>query len=213
EGAASDAAARDSGGRERRRDRRDDGGVCGVTADRGRVAGTCAAQPEELPRSVDDHCPGAGAPGVDSNECHFNAPCETEVSRRFWKMTYTMSTGRIVITAAAKSAPKSTLNPACTANTCMPWVSTDLLGSVIRMTGSRYWFHSPTKFRSAIADMPGPAIGSITEKNVRHWEAPSMAAASAISWGRRSKNAVRKSTVKGRAYAAYVTISPAREFI
>lgn len=45
--------------------------------------------------------------------------------------------------------------------------------------------------------MPGPAIGSMTWKNVRHSLAPSMEAASAISPGSSSKKLVRKNTVNG----------------
>ena len=49
--------------------------------------------------------------------------------------------------------------------------------------------------------MPGRAIGSITWKNVRHSPAPSTAAASAISVGRRRKNGYMKNTVNGMAKA------------
>ena len=44
---------------------------------------------------------------------------------------------------------------------------------------------------------PGLAIGSMTWKNVRVCEAPSMSAASATEVGRVRKKAVRKNTVNG----------------
>ena len=73
---------------------------------------------------------------------------------------------------------------------------------VFRATGSRNWFHSPTKFRIATVARPGRAIGSMIWKKIRHSPAPSIAAASAIDFDSVRKNAYRKNTVNGNANAA-----------
>ena len=55
---------------------------------------------------------------------YLDVPWLTEPRSWRWKMTYITSTGRTVMTTAAKSDPKSTEYPALDANRLIPWAST-----------------------------------------------------------------------------------------
>jgi hypothetical protein len=130
-----------------------------------------------------------------------SAPITTRPLSARWNTRYTISTGTIVITTAANSAPKSIEYPAVPANAAIPWVSTYFRWSGFSATGSRNWFQSPTKFRIASVEIAGRAIGTMIEKKVRHSPAPSIAAASVTEVGSARKNGTMKNTVNGSANA------------
>ncbi|GAA3078826.1 hypothetical protein GCM10020254_23790 [Streptomyces goshikiensis] len=60
-----------------------------------------------------------------------------------------------------------------------------------------YWFHWPRMLNIPTLIRPGLAIGTITWKKIRVWEAPSITAASWTAAGSVRKKECMKKTVNG----------------